>query len=530
MKFGDKLIELRKKKGYSQEELAEKLGVSRQSVSKWESNNTYPETDKIIQIANLFDCSMDDLINDKVTDIESSMRKNKNNIYNVWDSLLEFITKTVNMFSKMKFSEGFKCVVEMLILCFLLSILGRIICGFTSSVILNIFSFLTPAVVSTIESIVSGVLYLIWFIVAVIALIHTFKIRYLNYYAEEKELKQNSSDDENSMDENEKIVENKVTRNEKPFEFLGSLSKIIIIFIKFIAFFILLGTVGTAIGLVIGDVLAISLVFTHTIFLWITLLLVAATIVSIQVIILLISFIFDRKIKITRHIIIFISCVIISGISVGLLALTIKDIEVVDSNKIFNLEAKEISIDYKNDLVIESNGLGLSSHYKYIIDNNMENNKITVSREIDPKYFELHTYNTTMDQLPVIKVEENSKNDLKTLYNLFINNIKQNKVFTFNEYGNDPLVIKANEETVNHLIENLEKLYLLEKNINGNEINIITHLDRVYFENGLEGEYNANDDSIKYDVEDYICTKKIEKTEFGDRIVYTCDYAVEDGE
>ena len=37
MKFGDKLIALRKKKGLSQEELAEKLGVSRQSVSKWES-------------------------------------------------------------------------------------------------------------------------------------------------------------------------------------------------------------------------------------------------------------------------------------------------------------------------------------------------------------------------------------------------------------------------------------------------------------------------------------------------------------
>jgi len=77
MKFGDKLIVLRKKNGMSQEELAEKLGVSRQSVSKWESNNTYPETDKIVQIANLFDCSMDDLINDKITDVEQSLRKNK---------------------------------------------------------------------------------------------------------------------------------------------------------------------------------------------------------------------------------------------------------------------------------------------------------------------------------------------------------------------------------------------------------------------------------------------------------------------
>ena len=139
MKFGDKLIELRKKNGYSQEELAEKLGVSRQSVSKWESNNTYPETDKIIQIANLFDCSMDDLINDKITDVESSLRKNKN-IYNIWDSLLEFITKTINMFSHMKFSEGFKCIIEMLIVGFLLTLLGKFICGVSSTIIANIFS------------------------------------------------------------------------------------------------------------------------------------------------------------------------------------------------------------------------------------------------------------------------------------------------------------------------------------------------------------------------------------------------------
>ena len=79
MKFGDKLIALRKKKGLSQEELAEKLGVSRQSVSKWESNNTYPETDKIVQICNIFECTMDDLINDNITDVESIERKSKNN-------------------------------------------------------------------------------------------------------------------------------------------------------------------------------------------------------------------------------------------------------------------------------------------------------------------------------------------------------------------------------------------------------------------------------------------------------------------
>ena len=185
MKFGDKLVELRKKNGYSQEELAEKLGVSRQSVSKWESNNTYPETDKIVQIANIFDCSMDDLINDKITDVETTLRKNKNNIYNMWDSLLEFITKTINMFSKMKFLDGFKCIIEMIIVALILALLGRIICSAASSAISSIFSFLSDNHVLKIKDILESIFDLIWLIIAVIALVHTFKIRYLNYYDKE---------------------------------------------------------------------------------------------------------------------------------------------------------------------------------------------------------------------------------------------------------------------------------------------------------------------------------------------------------
>ena len=101
MKFGDKLIQLRKKNGLSQEELAAKLNVSRQSVSKWESNNTYPETDKIVQICNIFDCTMDDLINENIKDITAVERKSRRQFNIYIESLLDFITKTINMFCNM---------------------------------------------------------------------------------------------------------------------------------------------------------------------------------------------------------------------------------------------------------------------------------------------------------------------------------------------------------------------------------------------------------------------------------------------
>lgn len=65
MTFGEKLSKLRKENNYTQEQLADILGVSRQSVSKWESNMAYPETEKLIFLAKLFRCSTDYLLNDE---------------------------------------------------------------------------------------------------------------------------------------------------------------------------------------------------------------------------------------------------------------------------------------------------------------------------------------------------------------------------------------------------------------------------------------------------------------------------------
>ena len=66
MTLGEKLSKLRKEYNYTQEQLADILGVSRQSISKWESDIAYPETDKLIELGKLFDCSMDYLLKEDV--------------------------------------------------------------------------------------------------------------------------------------------------------------------------------------------------------------------------------------------------------------------------------------------------------------------------------------------------------------------------------------------------------------------------------------------------------------------------------
>lgn len=59
---GEKLALLRRQKGMTQEDLSESLNVSRQSVSRWEMDAAFPETDKLIKLSKLFDCSIDFLL------------------------------------------------------------------------------------------------------------------------------------------------------------------------------------------------------------------------------------------------------------------------------------------------------------------------------------------------------------------------------------------------------------------------------------------------------------------------------------
>ena len=71
MKFGENLKKVRKNKKMSQEQLAEKVNVSRQSISKWETGEAYPEMNNILQLCKIFNCKINDLIHTDMSDISS---------------------------------------------------------------------------------------------------------------------------------------------------------------------------------------------------------------------------------------------------------------------------------------------------------------------------------------------------------------------------------------------------------------------------------------------------------------------------
>jgi len=88
MKLGNKIIKLRKEKKLSQEELADKIGVSRQTISNWELNITKPDVSQIKKFSKIFNISVDelldndirDIIEEKISNTEKTTNKNSKNI------------------------------------------------------------------------------------------------------------------------------------------------------------------------------------------------------------------------------------------------------------------------------------------------------------------------------------------------------------------------------------------------------------------------------------------------------------------
>lgn len=97
MKFHEKLQMLRKEKGMSQEDLADRLTVSRQAISKWESAQAYPETEKLIALSNLFSVTVDELLKDgKDISHSDSVDSSQNEfwrVHNHWYTAYEYKSK-----------------------------------------------------------------------------------------------------------------------------------------------------------------------------------------------------------------------------------------------------------------------------------------------------------------------------------------------------------------------------------------------------------------------------------------------------
>ena len=83
MTIGEKIASLRKKENLTQEQLAEILGVSRQAISRWESDLAYPETEKLIKLSSLFHCTVDQLLKEDEAISEKPKKRDLRRLYPV---------------------------------------------------------------------------------------------------------------------------------------------------------------------------------------------------------------------------------------------------------------------------------------------------------------------------------------------------------------------------------------------------------------------------------------------------------------
>lgn len=101
MNFNEKLIELRKSKGLSQDELGNELGVSRQTISKWELAQSYPDFQRLVLLSDYFGLSLDALVKDiDVQDVRSKnlSEKQLSSIYEDISSTKSTTNRVINIF------------------------------------------------------------------------------------------------------------------------------------------------------------------------------------------------------------------------------------------------------------------------------------------------------------------------------------------------------------------------------------------------------------------------------------------------
>lgn len=124
MEFSNRLYQLRKQKGMSQEELASRLNVSRQTVSKWEVGDSTPDMEKLVAISDLFEVSLDQLVMGKETVKEKSGEKptlDKSEFLNVMNE------KVLTEENKKKTKRGLKVAGIILLLMVFIDMISMIV-------------------------------------------------------------------------------------------------------------------------------------------------------------------------------------------------------------------------------------------------------------------------------------------------------------------------------------------------------------------------------------------------------------------
>ena len=462
MNLSDNLKKIRKDNNLSQEQLADKLGVSRQSVSKWESGQAYPEMDKVLQICKMFNLNIDELLNQNIKEVNDN-KQTKININKYIDDFLDYVTKTIDMFSSMRFKEKVKCIFEQCIIAGIISLALLIVGAIGLSIFQDIFRFLPDNIYFVLYQIFSDIYAIGCLVLGIVLLLHIFKVRYLDYYVIVKD--NNESKDENVENEGKEKTETKeeldnknktVFLKKKPekiiirdpqhsgYKFISGLLRCLLFMIKCIVAFIAIGYCFSLVGFVICLTVSFIFIKTGLLFVGVLICLVSAIIINLLVLNVLYNFIISKKNREKEQGIIFVVALILCGVGFGISTIGLTQFEVITNvdNDYYIQDEKTISM--TDDLVIAP-----YYHVDYM-ESDSNDIKIVYTHS---KYYDVDiTYEDNFIYFHLVS----NYDDLMEMSRVYINDINNRKIV---DYSNAEIKVYTSKENIDKIFANLNNYY-----------------------------------------------------------------------
>ena len=446
MRFCDKLPKLRKENNLSQELLAEKLGLSRQAISKWESGSSYPDMEKMLEMCKILNCTLEDLLDDGAISNNQNSSNNKFNFTNYVHDFLNFVTKIYNMFCAMSFKDKIKCLLELTFIAFVLWILALLVFSIFDNVIFRLLLDI-PHLGSYLNFLIGNIFTIVLIVISVIIFIHLFKIRYLDYYVTVEDQNVNEKSLEKPIENKQEFARKKekvIIRDPKhsKFSFFELLANIVIIMLKFILILCAIPAIIIFVILITSLFMSIYHLKFGIIFLFIALALLGLSSLSYVILEFIYVFVISKKQNFKRLFIIIISGFILTGAGTGLAISTYFNFNECNSLPDEFKEENIVSLDMRENTVI------LNNHLVYKIDNKVEDLKVSSKN--------------SLVNINVLTTEENNYEtfdvwqylDSEKMIELLYNDLKNKTKRDYNNFNDDTLTVTLSKENYNKLLEN----------------------------------------------------------------------------
>ena len=456
MNFASNLQKLRKRENMSQEALAEKLDVTRQSVSKWESGASYPEMDKLISICKIFNVDMDTLVNGDVLDEKKQDKETTINTKDLLDKFNTLMKKIVCLFESMSFKE----IIEFLVTVFLLIIIiliGTIPKDIIENLIGDGLLYDIAYVGPTLDTIFCLIVDILYSVFSIVIFIYVLKIKYLDRIKIKEE-----TNKEIVVKEKEKRVEEveKVIIKDNNNSLTRTLAKIIIYIIKFFVVLFLFAPLICIVVLAVMLGFEVLFVMKGLPLIGILLWTIAGLIISVLCFEVPLNFVINHKNNYKRVMITLLISLIIIIIGSIIFAFEFFSLTYVDSLP-KNVKTKEIT-----ETLPMSNDLNTVGYYhndiKYVVDDSL-----TDKIEVTVTYYDyLVDYNIEVelhnDSL-LVYMDSPKEFSFKDALDEISDDIKDGKIYNYDRLNEYKVTIKTSSNNID-IIKNNNESYFNENN------------------------------------------------------------------